>query len=280
MDSAQILQATQLVLRWVHIFLGILWIGQTHLFGWLDMEFHAPPAEGEDVSKRQVWMVHSGGFYVVEKKRIPGVAPERIHWFKFEALFTWLTGMLLFFLVYHHGGVLVEGGAGALAERWGDQGDWVLMGATLAVVTVAWFVYDGLWMSPLGKNELAATAASFGLVVAAAWWLCGFFGGRGGYMHLGAIFGTLMVANVWVRILPAQRENIARVVAGREPDDEAAERAKNRSKMNSYMVWPVVFIMISNHYPATYGSADNWLVLSGLVLVGWGFSKALKVLIG
>jgi uncharacterized membrane protein len=239
--------------RWFHVFAGIMWIGQTYFFTWLDHTLHA---EGN------VWMVHSGGFYVVDKQTTPQLLPKTLHWFKWEAALTWLSGIALFALVYWYGGIMTDessrlhGGAGVAASA--------------AILVIAWFVYDLLMISPLAKNDVASTIVCYALLVGATYGFTRLFTGRAAYMQTGAMLGTLMAWNVWVRILPAQRQLIGAVKEGRAPNMRLADIAKKRSKQNTFMVVPVVFIMISNHFPvATYGSAYNWLVLAGLVILGW-----------
>jgi uncharacterized membrane protein len=205
-------------------------------------------------------MVHSGGFYVVDKKGAGVLLPQKLHWFKWEAATTWISGFLLFILVYYAGGLMTRNEAAL----------------SIALLVAAWFVYDVFWLA-FEKREAAGVVISYLLLVAAIWMCCRIFNGRAAYMQIGATLGTFMAANVWVRILPAQRRLIAAAQEGREPDLRLAERAKQRSKQNTFMVLPVVFIMISNHFPvATYGNRYDWLVLSMLVLVGWAAAKIIR----
>ena len=239
--------------RWFHVFAGIMWIGQTYFFTWLDHTLHA---EGN------VWMVHSGGFYVVDKQTTPQLLPKTLHWFKWEAALTWLSGTILFILVYWYGGIMSD-------ESSMLHGRTAVL-ASAGIIVAAWFLYDLLMISPLAKNDTASTIVCYLLLLGAIYGFTRLFTGRAAYMQTGAMLGTLMAWNVWVRILPAQRQLIGAVKDGRAPDMRLAEIAKKRSKQNTFMVVPVVFIMISNHFPvATYGSVYNWLVLAGLVILGW-----------
>lgn len=253
--------------RWFHVFAGILWIGTTYFFTWLDGQLSAEEKrEGE--GKAQVWMVHSGGFYVVEKQKRPGTRP--LHWFRWEAALTWLSGLVLLVLVYYLGGALID------RDVWDIS---VGAGAAIGVglLIVAWVVYDLMAQSPLIRNEIAFAIVSFILIVMVAYGLTHVMSGRAAYIHVGAMFGTIMAANVWMRILPGQRKMIAATKEGREPDYALATRAKLRSKHNTFMVVPVVFTMISNHFPvATYGSRYNWIILSALILLGWVAAKILR----
>jgi len=250
-----------LALRWFHVFAGILWIGQTFFFTWLDGRFNK-----ED----KVWIVHSGGFYTVDKLKVPQQLPATLHWFKWEAALTWLSGFVLLNLMYYHGGLMVDTDVAKL-------GVWTASGIGLAAIVAGWVVYDLLWLSPLGKNEAAGAAVSYVLLVAVTYGLAHTLSGRAAYMHVGALMGTIMAANVWMRILPAQRQLIAAVKEGAAPDLTLAARAKQRSEHNTFMVIPVVLIMLSNHYPvATYGNRYGWLILAALLLVGAGVAKLLR----
>jgi uncharacterized membrane protein len=257
-----------LILRWTHIFAAIMWVGTTYYFTWLDAQLHKEEAKGGD-DKAQVWMVHSGGFYVVEKEKRPGT--RTLHWFRWEAATTWLSGFLLLTLMAYLGG-----GTGII-----DQDVMNISGTTAIAVGVGtlilgWLVYDLLVQSPLGRNELLFAIIAYLLVVGAAYGLTHVLSGRWAYLHMGAMFGTIMTANVWVRILPSQSRMIAATREGREPDARLAARAKLRSKHNTFIVVPTVFLMISNHYPNTYGSQYNWIIMSVLILLGWGAAKFIR----
>ena len=244
-----------LLLRWLHLFSGILWIGQTWLFMWLDRRL-------EDALENpggQLYMVHSGGFYVVEKR--PGLAsmPKTLHWFKWEAALTWATGIALLVVVYYMGGLLQEPDAEL------SQGVAIAIG--LALLPVAWIVYDTLFR--FAPTRLAVPV-SFVLIVALAWGLGKVFSARAAYMHVGAALGTIMAANVWQRILPAQRAMVDAIRAGRAPDLTLGTRAKERSKHNTFIVVPLVMIMLSNHFPTlTYAHDQAWAMLGALTLLGW-----------
>jgi uncharacterized membrane protein len=246
--------------RWLHVFTGILWIGQTYLFTWLDGELNKEEKSANQPA--QVWMVHSGGFYVVEKRKVAELS-RKLHWFRYEAALTWLSGMVLLVLVYYLGGALIDPDVRDISN-----GTAALIG--LGLLVAAWVVYDILCHTPLVKNDLAFAVVAFLLVVGVAYGLTQVFSGRGAYIHVGAMFGTIMFLNVWQRILPGQRKMIAAMRDGGEADAALAARAKQRSKHNTFMVVPLVFTMISNHFPtATYGHQHNWVILAALVLTGW-----------
>lgn len=257
-----------LFLRWFHIIAGIMWLGQTWFFNWMERTFPLAPGKDPNVTGT-IWMVHGGGFYHVEKQKVPVRMPGVLHWFKYEALFTWITGMLLLGLVYWYGGLM--------ASPWvAEKGLAAAIGVALALLVLSWVLYDRLVQSPLGRDERVVAAIGFPLVVAVAYGLSRIYSPRAAYMHVGAMFGTIMVANVWLRILPNQSRMIAALTKGEEPDLSLGSRAKMRSKHNTYLSVPLIFIMISNHFPATYGASASWLVLSALILAGWVMAKLIR----
>ena len=261
-----------LILRWIHVFAGIMWVGTTYYFTWLDArlteEEKAVRNTGETA---QIWMVHSGGFYVVEKRKVPDLVSRTLHWFRWEAGTTWLSGFALLVLVYYIGG-------GALVDT--DVLDisvGAAIGVGIAVLVAGWIVYDLMMLSPLRKNEKAFAVIAYLMIVGVTYGLCRVFSGRAAYIHVGALLGTIMAANVWMRILPAQKKMIAALNAGQKPDDALSAQAKLRSKQNTFMAVPVVFIMISNHFPGVaYGDQYNWAVLAVLILLGWIAAKFIR----
>ncbi len=261
------LEWLNLGLRWVHIFAGILWVGATFFFTWLDGRFAELTEGGNRETDKNVYMVHSGGFYVVEKQSAPRIVPEKLHWFRWEAAVTWTSGILLLFYLYYFGGLIADD----------VETESTAMMVGVAALVLSWPLYDALWKSRLGNDERVGAAVSFVLLVAAAYALSHFMSPRAMYIHVGSMLGTLMAANVWMIIIPAQRKMVAALAAGKEPDRALAARAKGRSKHNTFMVVPVVFLMISNHFPTiTYGADMNWLVLAVMVLVGWTAAKLIR----
>jgi len=240
--------------RWVHVFSAILWVGTTYYFTWLDGQLRKGGA---------VWMVHSGGFYTVEKQKSLAVAPDQLHWFRWEAAITWLSGLALLVIVYYTGGALAESPDSGLSNI-------ALVHIGVISLVVAWVAYDLLARSPLAKSEIAFAIVAFVLLIGAAYALRTVLSGRATYIHIGAMMGTIMTANVWMRIVPPQRRMIAAVARGETLDPAAGAGAKLRSKHNTFMAVPVIFLMISNHFPiATYGSAYAIPILGALILVGW-----------
>lgn len=249
---------SNLAIRWFHMFAGILWIGATWYFTWLDRRFHTG-------DPHEVWMVHSGGFYQVVKQKSP--SPQHtLHWFKWEAFLTWLSGTLLLTLVYYMGGLMSDGEPGKLANR-------PAIGAGIAFLIGTWLLYDYV----LARNNMVAIVGGWILIVASTYGLSRIMAPRAAFMHVGAALGTIMAANVWARIIPAQREMVRVAREGGQPDQRLGDRAKTRSKHNTYLIMPVLLVMISNHFPiATYGNQYNWAILGALTLVGWGAAHIVR----
>jgi uncharacterized membrane protein len=258
-----------LLTRWVHVFSAILWVGSTYYFTWLDGQMRKLEA-ATGGKGGAVWMVHSGGFYTVVKQKTLGVPPGEVHWFRYEALATFLSGFLLLNLVYYHGGLTIDPVDSPLtAMQAGMVG--------VATLVIGWVVYDALVRTPLVKNDAAFATTAFVLTMATALMLSRLLSARATYIHIGAIFGTIMVSNVWMRILPPQRRMIAAAAKGEHFDDTLAAGAKQRSKHNTFLAIPTTFIMISNHFPtATYGNHYAVAVLGALILVGWGAAGILR----
>jgi len=269
--SSSIREWLNLGLRWFHVFAGIMWVGQTYYFTWLDGQFGKLEKQAaKSGTSSNVWMVHSGGFYTVEKQKTLGIAPERVRWFRWEALMTWLSGMFLLILVYYLGAGLTDIDVADISKQAG-----IAIG--LGALVAGWIIYDLAVRSPLGKSQAAFAIFGFIMTGVAAWGLTHVFSGRAAYIHVGAIFGTIMTANVWFCILPSQRKMIAATAAGQAFDASLGAQAKLRSKHNTFMAVPVVFLMLSSHYPvATYGNRYAWEILLGLVIVGWAAAKLIR----
>jgi uncharacterized membrane protein len=250
-----------------------MWVGQTYYFTWLDGQFgklEAVSKATEDKKAPALWMVHSGGFYTVERQKSLGVEPEQVHWFRWEAAMTWLSGMVLMFLLYYFGGGLIDTDVADISLASG-------IAVGLGVLVLGWGAYDVAVRSPLGKSASGFALFSLSMTAAIAWGLAHVFSGRAAYIHVGAMFGTIMTLNVWMRILPAQRSIIGAAAAGAAFDPSLSTQAKLRSKHNTFMAVPVVFIMISNHFPvATYGNDFAWEILIALVLVGWATAALIR----
>jgi len=252
-----------LALRWGHVITGIAWIGTSFYFNWLNSRIAPPTARSEPGVAGELWSVHGGGFYRFVKYAVaPAQLPATLHWFKWEAYATWLTGVSLLALIYYlqAGAFLVAPGSG-LAPG-------VVIGIGIGSLVVSWLVYDGLCRSPLGGRPVLLTGLGFALVTALAWALSRVMSPRAAYLHVGAAIGTIMAANVLMVIIPSQQAMVAALARGQPPDAQRGKQAALRSLHNNYLTLPVLFIMVSNHYPATYGSWLNWAILAGLSVVG------------
>jgi uncharacterized membrane protein len=232
------------IFRWVHVVAGVMWIGHLWFFNFVNGQV----AKTYDPDSR--------------KKVVPELMPRALYWFRWGAAYTWVTGILLLFLLYWFGGAMGEKNMGPHAAG----------GIGLVLIIVGFVVYDVLWKAI--KNETAGAVISFVLVAVFAYVLTFFMGGRAVYIHVGGLFGTIMAANVWMRIWPSQRKIIAGV-KGTGPAAEASvvAIAGLRSKHNTYMSVPLMFLMVSNHFSTIYGADLSWVTLLVFVAVGWGLTK-------
>ena len=265
--DAHYLEFLSMLVRWLHIIAGVAWIGSSFYFIWLDNSLEAPPP-GSDTAKKGVggdlWAVHGGGFYNPQKYLVaPAALPEKLHWFKWEAYTTWLSGTALLVLVYWLKAttMMIDGNVMALTPL-------QAVGIGAASMVGSWIVYDLLCKSPLGKKEGLLGAVVFILIGVLAWGLARTLGGRAMFIHVGTAIGTIMAANVFFIIIPGQKRMVAAMRASQSPNPEDAKRAKQRSVHNNYFTLPVLFIMISNHYASTYTHPQNWAVLVLLMAAG------------
>jgi uncharacterized membrane protein len=254
-----------LLARWLHVIAGIVWIGSSFYFIALDNHLR-PPADERDREAGvggEAWEIHGGGFYQVQKYRVaPQELPEPLHWFKWEAYTTWLSGFALLIVLYyaHADTYLID-------KSVADISTTAAIAISIALLVAAWFVYDAL-CRVLGDFPLILAALLLALITVAAWGSSHLFSGRATYLQVGAMIGTMMVGNVFFVIIPAHWELVRAKQAGREPDPAANERGKLRSVHNNYLTLPVVLTMISNHFPFTYGHSYQWLILIVLLVVG------------
>src|SRR5579872_4031865 len=258
--AVDIIPWLELALRWLHVVTGIAWIGASFYFVWLDGNIR--PAEGRPLVAGELWAVHGGGFYHNQKYLVaPEQLPPHLHWFKYEAYFTWISGFLLLAVIYYVGAnlYLIDTAKLALAP-------WQAIAISLAFLAGGWLVYDGLCRSRLGKDGMAFGIAWFVVLTASACVLTRIFSDRAAFLHVGAIIGTAMVANVFFIIIPNQKKVVAAMLAGQAPQAWLGQQAKQRSLHNNYMTLPVILTMISNHFPMLFGNPINWLVLAALSL--------------
>jgi uncharacterized membrane protein len=268
--NADIAEWLNLAIRWLHLTAGIAWIGSSFYFIWLDNHLK-PVAAGE--ASGELWAVHGGGFYHNQKYLVaPSQMPDNLHWFKWESYFTWISGFSLLVLIYYGGAknFLIDPGKAQLGVP-------TAIAIGLGFLVGGWLIYDALCRSALKANKLLFGSVWFGVLLAAAIALDALFNARAAYIHVGAIIGTVMVANVFLIIIPNQRKVVAALVAGETPDPALGQAAKLRSLHNNYMTLPVLFIMISPHYPMTYGADRPWLVLALIGLTGVAIRHAFNL---
>jgi uncharacterized membrane protein len=259
------------VFRWAHLIAGIMWIGNSMLFNWLDRNLIQKKDQGR-LSQGTIYMVHSGAFYEVEKKLLaPGELPDQLHWFKWQNFSTWATGISLLVVVYYMNGAafLVDPSVRALTQ-------WEAIGLSVGSLVAGWLVYDAIWTF-LEKQPVVATGLSFVLLFGAAWGFTELFSGRAAYIQTGVLMGTVMTGNVWMRILPSQRSLIAATKKGEEQDALLSKRAKQRSIHNNYLTFPLLFIMLSNHFPSTTGHHLKWLLLAVVMVGGAGVRHFMNI---
>ncbi len=261
------LEWLNLIVRWLHVITGIAWIGASFYFVWLDNSIR-PPAPGSELAKKgvsgELWAVHGGGFYNPQKYLVaPAELPRELHWFKWEAYTTWLSGIALLTIAYYF-----NAQAMMIDKQVADIGSWQAVGIGIGTLVVGWTVYDLLCRSPLGQRELPFGIVIFVLIVGAAYGLTHVLSGRAAYIHVGALIGTIMVGNVLMLIIPGQRKMVEAMQAGGLPDPKHGQKAKQRSVHNNYFTLPVLFIMISNHYAMTYRNDRAWLVLAFIMAAG------------
>ena len=264
--EAYIVDWLNLLVRWLHVITGIAWIGASFYFVWLDNHLELPREPGDDAKGvgGELWSVHGGGFYHAQKYHVaPASIPETLHWFKWEAYTTWLSGMAMLALVYWYGAEVYLINA-AVADLSVAQA----VGISIAYIVGGWFVYDLLCKSPLASDPRVFAIVLVLLCSLLAWSVCELFGGRGAYIQFGSVLGTIMVANVFFVIIPGQKKMLASAMRGEEPDPTPGIHAKQRSVHNTYFTLPVLFVMTSNHYAMTYGHKYNWVILIGISLVG------------
>jgi uncharacterized membrane protein len=253
-----------LVIRFAHLITGIAWIGASFYFVWLDNHLETPPQEKADKGiGGDLWAIHGGGFYEVAKYKLaPPKIPETLHWFKWEAYTTWITGFLLLTLMFYVGAesYLID-------KRVADLTQWQAIGLGLGSIVVGVGIYELLVRTKLRNHGIILGLILFVVATALSYGLTQIFSARGAYIHMGAIIGTIMAGNVFFGIMPSQRALVKAVEEGKAPDPAYGLNAKVRSTHNTYTTLPIIFIMISNHYPMTFNHSANWLVLMVIILI-------------
>ena len=254
-----------LLTRWLHVIAGIVWIGSSFYFIALDNHLRPPQGEGEREAGigGETWEIHGGGFYNIKKYLVaPRVLPETLHWFKWEAYTTWLSGFALMIVLYY-----LNADTYLIDKSVADLSTGEAVAISIGLLAAAWLVYDVLCRL-LASKPFVLAAVLLGLITLAAWGIGHLFSARAMYLQIGAMLGTMMVGNVFFVIIPAHWELVRAKQAGRDPDPAANARGKLRSVHNNYLTLPVVFTMLSNHFPFTYGHSYSWLILVVLLVIG------------
>jgi uncharacterized membrane protein len=262
-DYAILWEWLSFAVRWTHVITAIAWIGSSFYFIALDLGLRKTPslpplAHGEE------WQVHGGGFYHIQKYLVaPDFLPEHLTWFKWESYFTWLSGFMLLIVVYYFGADLF-----LIDKHVLDVPDWAGILISLGSIVVGWYVYDLLCKSPIGNSTWGLMVALFVVLTAAAYGYTLLFTGRAAMLHMGVFTATIMAANVAMIIIPNQKIVVADLKAGREPDAKYGKIAKQRSLHNNYLTLPVIFFMLSSHYPLAFATKYSWLIASLIFLEG------------
>jgi uncharacterized membrane protein len=262
-EAAILLHWAEFAVRWLHVITAIAWIGSSFYFIALDLGLHrdrnlASGADGEE------WQVHGGGFYHVQKYLVaPAQMPSGLVWFKWESYWTWISGFMLLVVVYYLGGeiYLIDPG------KW-DVAVWQGAAVSMASLALGWVVYNGLCRVFVDRDPTVLMVALFGVIVAMAWFYDQVFTDRAALLHLGAFTASIMTGNVFFVIMPNQRIVVADLIAGRKPDAKYGKIAKQRSTHNNYLTLPVIFLMLSNHYPMAFASQWNWVIAALVFLMG------------
>ena len=247
--SLEIIEWLHLVLRFVHVLAAIMWIGSSIFFMWLDSHLTPPENEEEnDTVSGELWMIHGGGIFHSRKRIMkPGELPDHLHWFKWEAYTTWLSGFSLLILVY-----FLQSGRATLIG--------------LTAIVGGWLFYDLFWRTPLGKRRILGAVICFAMFVLASWLLCQMLSGKAAFLYTGAMLGTMMAGNVFIHIIPNQKRMFAALEKGKPHDTKLGEHAKLRSTHNNYMTFPVLFLMLSSHFPQMWSNDKAWIILTVMVL--------------
>jgi len=254
-----------LMIRWLHLAAGIAWIGTSFYFIWLDLSLRSRSSLAKGVLGES-WSVHGGGFYHVQKYAVaPEEMPAELHWFKYEAYFTWLSGFALLVVVYYFGATsyLIDPARADLTPT-------AAISASLGFLIGSWLIYEALCRSPIGRSTPALAVSVLLLILASAFLLTQIFSDRAAFLHVGALIGTIMSANVFVVIIPNQKKVVADLIAGRTPNPALGAQAKQRSLHNNYLTLPVLLLMVSAHYPMLFsgGATWGWLVIAFIVVAG------------
>ncbi|GGP28002.1 urate hydroxylase PuuD [Silvimonas amylolytica] len=264
MDASYLIECASLLLRWMHVIFAIAWVGSSFYFIWLDNSLKPPvdPALIEKGVGGELWAVHGGGFYNPQKYLLaPKKLPDELHWFKWESYSTWLSGFFLMGVLYYSQAAVYMIDAGSVIQTPGAA---VMTG--IATLVIGWLVYDGLCRLLFNRSPLLFGAIYYGFVVIVGLVLCHLLSGRAAFLHVGAMIATTMSANVFFWIIPGQKKMVAAMRAGQTPEPIHGKRGKQRSVHNNYLVLPVIFCMLSNHYAFIYSGPQAGLTLAVILL--------------
>ncbi len=259
--STHVLDWLHLIVRWVHVIFGVSWIGASFYFIFLENSLNRTDNLRDELAGN-LWAIHGGGFYYIEKyKGAPAEIPNTLHWFKYEAYFTWITGIVLLTLVYYFNAkaYMIDPAVSGISAR-------TAIGIGIGTLVSGWFIYDFLCRTPLVHQKKTFALVGFVIITSIAYFLSQYLSGRAAFMHVGALIGTIMVGNVFFTIIPSQKALVKAAKKGLPLDPSLGLHAGLRSLHNNYMTFPVIYVMISNHFPATFSPTFNWAVLAGLTL--------------
>lgn len=263
MDGAYLAEWANLLLRWLHLIAGMAWIGASFYFMGLDQSLE-PAKSGNPLLRGEQWAVHGGGFYRKEKYIAgPEQLPAKLHWSKWEAYWTWISGFSLFVLMYWG-----QASTYLIDPDVADLAPWEAIAISLGLIVLAWAVYDAVCRRPVGDDGMAMAIIGVVALAVAAYVCTRIFSGRGAYLQVGAMIGTIMAANVLMVIIPGQKKMVAAVAADRPIDPRWGDSGKQRSIHNNYMTLPIIFLMISPHYPMFWQHERAWLLLVAMALAG------------
>lgn len=270
--EGHLMEWLNIVVRVMHITFGIAWIGASFYFVFLENALNRKENIRDEIAG-DLWAVHGGGFYYLEKYKVaPKQIPRNLHWFKYEAYFTWLSGFALLFIVYYFNAsaTMIDTNVLKLSTT-------AAIGISIGSFIVAWLMYDGLCKSPLVKKPWLFTLIGILLLTGFAYFYSHVFSGRAAFIHFGAMIGSIMVANVFFVIIPSQKAMVNAAKKGIPPDASKGKKALFRSLHNNYLTLPVLFVMVSNHFPSTFGNRYQWIVLTAITLGSAGIKHWLNL---
>ncbi len=263
--QAFVMEWLNLLIRWGHVIAGIMWIGASFYFIFLENNLNRTEDVRDELAGN-LWAIHGGGFYFLEKYKVaPKVLPKDLHWFKYEAYFTWMTGVALLIVVYY-----MDAKSFLIDPQVADISTTTAIAIGVGTMIIGWLIYDGLCKSPLIKKPVLFVLIGFLILIASSYFLTHVFSSRAAYIHVGALIGTIMAWNVYFVIIPSQKALVKAAILGKPLDATLGQKAGQRSLHNNYFTLPVIFIMISNHFPSTYGHEWNWIILMVITLASAG----------